>query len=88
MKEEMKINKEKENPSYSVSDSGSWMLGSTRYQEQRGKKMREEKMIGKVRRKYTSERKNSFLLMVRLPLARDRLGIIPFLMIGRNVGDV
>jgi len=34
MKEEMKINKEKENPSYSVSDSGSWTLGSNRYQEQ------------------------------------------------------
>jgi len=60
MKEEMKINKEKENPSYSVSDSGSWTLGSNRYQEQGGKKMRKEKMIGKGHRKYTSERKNSF----------------------------
>ena len=63
--------------------------------------MRKEKMIGKVHRKYTSERKNSLLSLLtsrkvsllslqtsRLPLAQDRLGIIPSLMIGRNVGDV
>ena len=31
-----------------------------RYQEQGGKKMREEKMIENAHRKYTSERKNSF----------------------------
>jgi len=58
-KEEKKNNKEKENPTHSVSDGGSWTLGSTKVPGKRGKKMREEQTKGKVRRKYTSERNNS-----------------------------
>jgi len=61
-KEEKKNNKEKENPTHSVSDGGSWTLGSTKVPGKRGKKMREELTKGKVRRKYTSERKYVFLL--------------------------
>jgi len=65
MKEEMKINKEKENPSYSVSDSGSWTLGSNRYQEQGGKPR-----IGGFFERITGGRTRPSIFSIR-PISRE-----------------